>query len=243
MSVLRVGTTEGRFRMVMPDLMADFENATRETEDGEQFSKWENVHIQGFMGDAESLREMLSAGTLDLAFSGLTERQVPEIESRLILDEQLFYVISDHMLNRYRPEYTRDIQKPDHKVDLCDFTMVPVCRSLGHLHCMKILDEVLNREKIHLECVHVSGHYDLHLELALRDYAACFCLGMYLPYLKMINENSENKLHAFHIKGLTATNPVFLLQMRDRLSDPAQKLFVRLLGEKCRYIERLQAEI
>ena len=34
---------------------------------------------------------------------------------------------------------------------------------------------------------------------------------MYLPYLKKLNENTKNTLHVFRIKGLTDTNPVFLL--------------------------------
>ena len=108
---------------------------------------------------------------------------------------------------------------------------------------MKILDAALNKEKLSLNCVHVSAHYDLHQELAVRDYSACFCLGMYLPYLKKMNENTENKLHVFRIKGLTETNPVFLLQNKDRPADPARDLFIRLLEKKCQDIDRLQAEI
>ena len=51
---------------------------------------------------------MLSSGDLDLAFSGLTLQMPADIESRLILDEQLFYVISDHMLKKFRPEDISD---------------------------------------------------------------------------------------------------------------------------------------
>ena len=167
--------------MVMPDLMAAFESGCR-TANGEKNTVCCNdIHIQGFMGDAVELRKMLSSGDLDLAFSGLTLQMPADIESRLILDEQLFYVISDHMLKKFRPEDISDGLTAGNTVDLRDFVEVPVCRSLAHLHCMKILDAVLNREKISFSCVHVSGHYDLHLELAVRDYAACFCLGMYLP--------------------------------------------------------------
>jgi hypothetical protein len=147
------------------------------------------------------------------------------------------------MLKKFRPEDISDGLTAGNTVDLRDFVEVPVCRSLAHLHCMKILDAVLNREKISFSCVHVSGHYDLHLELAVRDYAACFCLGMYLPYLKRINENTENKLYVFRIKGLTDTNPVFLLQKKNQPAGPARDTFIKLLESKCQDIERLQAEI
>ena len=243
MILLKVGTTEGRFRMVMPDLMEAFESGYRAVNGEKNTACCDDVHIQGVMGDAVELRKMLSSGDLDLAFSGLTPQMPADIESRLILDEQLFFVISDHMLKKYRPEYFPMIQSAGNTADLRDFAEVPVSRSLANLHCMKILDAVLNRENISLHCVHVSAHYDLHQELAVRDYAACFCLGMYLPYLKRINENTENKLHVFRVKGLADTNPVFLLQKKNRSADPARDMFVKLLEEKCQDIDRLQAEI
>ena len=166
-----------------------------------------------------------------------------DTESKLLLDEQLFFVISDHLLRKYQPDYLQEIQKGNHLADMRDFSTVPVCRSLPGLHCMQILDEVLESSQVSLNCVHVSGQFDLHMELAARDYAACFCLGMYLPYLRTINKRTENKLHAFRIKGLTETNPVFLLQRKDRKPDPAEELFVRLLEEKCREITALQDSI
>lgn len=241
--MLKVGTTEGRFRMVMPDLMAAFEATCHGTNGTRKTACNDGIQIRGFMGDAVELRKMVSSGELDLAFSGLAPQTGTDTESRLILDEQLFFVISDHMLEKYRPEYIRDGQKAGNTADLRDFTKVPVSRSLAHLHCMKILDKVLDRGKISLNCVHVSGHYDLHLELAVRDYAACFCLGMYLPYLKKINGNTGNKLQVFRIKGLADTNPVFLLQKVNQKDDPARDMFVKLLEEKCRDIEKLQSGI
>ena len=242
MALLKVGTTEGRFRMVMPDLMAAFESGYQVVNEKDT-DCWNNTHIQGFMGDAVELRKMLSSGDLDLAFSGLIPQMPADIESRMILDEQLFFVISDHMLKKYRPEYISDGRSAGNTADLRDFAEVPVCRSLAHLHCMKILDAVLNKEKLSLNCVHVSAHYDLHQELAVRDYAACFCLGMYLPYLKKMNKNTENRLQVFRIKGLTDTNPVFLLQKKKYSADPTRDLFIKLLEVKCREIGRLQAEI
>ena len=237
--MLKVGTTEGRFRMVMPDLMAAFEASCYQVSSAKSITE-DNTHIQGVIGDAVTLRAMVSSGELDLAFCGLTSQTTTDIESRLILDEQLFFVISDHMLEEYLPEYISKEQRAGNTVNLKDITKVPVSRSLTHLHCMKILDKVLSRENISLKCVHVSGHYDLHQELAIRDHAACFCLGMYLPHLGKLNKNTDNKLHVFRIKELTDTNPVFLLQKSIHLPDPARDVFIMLLEKKCREIERIQ---
>ena len=235
--MLRVGTTEGRFRMIMPDLMLAFEAA--QAGDGGEGEK----QIRGYMEDAVTLHRMLSSGGLDLAFCGLTQQLPADTDSRLLLDEQLFFVISEGMLRKYRPEYLQAAQEGNRVADMRDFSGIPVCRSLPNLHCMQILDEVLDAGQAELNCVHVSGQIDLHLELAARDYAACFCLGMYLPYLQTINGRTENKLHAFRIRGLEATNPVFLLQRKDRQPDPAAEAFIRLLEEKCREIAAIQDSI
>ena len=184
--MLKVGTTEGRFRMIMPDLMAAFE-ASVGIDDK---NSGEEKQIRGFMANAVNLQKMISSGELDLAFSGLTPQMPADMKSRLLLDEQLFFVISDNMLRRYRPDYLPALHNSENIADLRDFRLVPVCRSLPNLHCMEILDTVLDSLHVSLNCVHVSGHFDLHLELAVRDYAACFCLGMYLSHLERINECS-----------------------------------------------------
>ena len=262
--MIKAGTTEGRFRMIMPDLMASFEAAHP--------AKREDKPILGYIADADRLQQMLAEGSLDLAFSGLPPQAAPATESRLILDEQLFFVISDHLLRKYQP----DFQPSVNEVDLRDFQSVPVCRSLPHLHCMKILDRVLERSQLSLNCVHVSGHFDLHLTLASKDYAACFCLGMYLPFLQNINARSDcripdsstqsdshlpdssaqsashlpgssaqsaSQLHVFRIKNLTETNPVYLFQKKNQTNEPVQNEFIRLLEEKCAEIEMLQNKV
>ena len=237
--MLKVGTTEGRFRMIMPDLMAAFEASVGI--DDKNYG--EEKKIRGFMADAVSLQKMISSGELDLAFSGLTPQMPADMKSRLLLDEQLFFVISDNMLRRYRPDYLPGLHNSENIADLRDFRLVPVCRSLPNLHCMEILDTVLDSLHVSLNCVHVSGHFDLHLELAVRDYAACFCLGMYLSHLERINECSENKLHVFRIKGLSDTNPVFLLQKVNHMHSMAEDVFIRLLEEKCGEIARHQDDL
>ena len=237
--MLKVGTTEGRFRMIMPDLMAAFQasDGMDDKKDGEE------KQIQGFISDAVSLRKMISSGELDLAFSGLTPQMPADIKSRLLFDEQLFFVISDNMLQRYRPDYLHDFCNSENIADLRDFRFVPVCRSLPNLHCMQILDTVLNSMRVSLNCVHVSGHFDLHLELAVRDYAACFCLGMYLSHLEKINEGSDNRLHVLRIKGLDETNPVFLLQKETHVPSIGEDVFIRLLEDKCRKITKQQNDL
>lgn len=218
MNTLRVGTTEGRFRMIMPDLLAEF---------GKQNP---GVRIEGVIGNAEQLREMLCNGTLDLAFSGISPLTPECIKTELLFDERLFLVVSDQMLQDLFPErYPSCIEEFRSGADLRDFEQVLFCFSLPELHCMKILDDLLRKQGIRLHPIHVSPHFDLHQELAVRNYAACFCLSMYIPHLKEINERYKNKLYYFPIKGLCETNPVYILTNRDRTNPACAESFKSLL--------------
>lgn len=58
-STIRVGTTEGCFRMIMSSLMRQFKEM------------YNDYYIRGVIGNAEQLREMLENGELDIAFSGI----------------------------------------------------------------------------------------------------------------------------------------------------------------------------
>ena len=56
-STIRVGTTEGRFRMIMPSLMRHFKEM------------YNDYDIRRIIGNAGQMREMLENGELDIAFN------------------------------------------------------------------------------------------------------------------------------------------------------------------------------
>ena len=91
-STIRVGTTEGRFRMIMPSIMRQFK---------EMYS---NYDIRGVIGNAEQLREMLEKGELDIAFSGISPLAPECIEKEFLFDERLYLVVSEQMLKNYFPD-------------------------------------------------------------------------------------------------------------------------------------------
>jgi hypothetical protein len=51
---------------------------------------------------------------------------------------------------------------------------------------VQILEHLLEREGVTLDCVHTSGHFDLYQQMAQENLAACFSLSMYLPHLQKI---------------------------------------------------------
>ena len=121
-NTLLVGTTEGRFRMVMPELMEQFHLTHPD------------VRIDGRMAPADQLRLQLERGELDLVFSGLTPDTPECIDSELLFDERLYLVLSEKMAQDTFPDGFQ--QHLASGADLRDFTHLPFCRSLPHLHCM-----------------------------------------------------------------------------------------------------------
>ena len=227
--IVRVGTTEGRFRMVMPELLEQFHRVCPD------------ARVDGVMAPADQLRKMLENGELDLVFSGLTLDTPDCIDQELLFDEHLYLVISEEMARGVFPDGFEAHLNPD--ADLGDFTEVPFCKSLPHLHCMQILEELLDEKGIRLQTVHVSAHFDLHQELAIRNYAACFTLTMYVPHLYQLNKLYENQLHICPVKGLRGTNPVFLLWRKDLEMSPEAAAFARLLKGKCAELTRLDEQL
>ena len=227
-SVIRVGTTEGRFRMYMPYLMIEFRDM------------YPDYDIRGVIGTAEELRSMLERGELDLAFSGISLLTPECIEKELLLDENLYLVVSDGMLRRYFPErYPGCIADFSDGADLREFTRLPFSLSLPGLHCMQILDDFLKREGITLNCVHRSPHFDLHQEMAEKGIAACFSLSMYLPHLYSMNlDGYNNELFVFPIRNLTDTNPVYILTNRNSPYVDGTKEFKALLKHSVKGLER-----
>ena len=92
-STIRVGTTEGRFRMIMPNLMRQFKEM------------YNDYDIKGVIGNAEQLREMLENGELDIA-SGEAEvlgydmlhikrKHIPQLRRKLGIVFQDFQLLTD----------------------------------------------------------------------------------------------------------------------------------------------------
>ncbi len=217
-SIIRVGTTEGRFRMVMPRLMREL----KENNSG--------YDIRGVIGSAEELRDMLEKGEIDIAFSGLTPSTPECIERELLFEERLYLVASEELLRKNFPhDYPMCIERFKDGVDISLFNGMDFSLSLEHLHCMKLLSRLLEEESVVLNSVHTSPHFDLHQEMARENIAFCFSLSMYLPYLYERNKHSSNKLFAFPIKNLRETNPVYILTNKEKKHNDGVESFKALL--------------
>ena len=99
------------------------------------------------------------------------------------------------------------------------------------------LREMLEKEGVTLNCVHTSGHFDLHQQMAQENLEACFSLTMYLLHLHELNRYNVNKLLVFPIKDLTETNPVYILTNKDKTYVEGTKEFKDLLKNVVKSME------
>lgn len=168
------------------------------------------------IGNAEQLREMLEKGELDIAFSGISPLAPECIEKEFLFEERLYLVVSEQMLQKYfSDKYTECVEEFKKGTAIREFSEMPFCRSLPNLHCMQILDHLLEWEGVMLDYVHTSGHFDLHQQMPQENLAACFSLSMYMLHLLELNLYNDNKQLVFIIKDLTKTNPVYIFMNKD----------------------------
>ena len=83
---IRLGTTEGRFRILMPDLLSSF------------MHKYPGIHLNIVSAASPELQDMLLNNQLDLAVFGKPNKTSPFLRYTEVLSEHLYLVISDNLL-------------------------------------------------------------------------------------------------------------------------------------------------
>lgn len=131
----------------------------------------------------------------EIAFSGISPLAPECIEKEFLFDERLYLVVSEQMLKNYFPDrYPECVEEFKRGANIRKFSQMPFCRSLPNLHCMQILDHLLEKEGVTSNCVHTSGHFDLHQQMAQENLAACFSLsGMMSSIMFMCLEDCNNR--------------------------------------------------
>ncbi|MBC3537408.1 LysR family transcriptional regulator [Megasphaera hominis] len=221
--VIRLGTTEGRFPIFMPHLIGTYSQL------------FPHVQLEVTSANSPALEEMLLNNQLDLIILGAPKKPSRFIQSRLILEERLYVVISEEMLQQYFPQtYPACIQEFRHGADLRKFTHIPFAFNMPTYNSSQIIARLLQQQQIELHCIHTSSHPDLHHRLTTLNYAASFCLTMYLPNLKLINQHTQNKLYAFPIRFLEETNQLHLAYRKDRVFPSYGQALIKLIREQCK---------
>ena len=219
---IRLGTTEGRFRILMPDIMSEFMN------------KYPGIHLNIVSAASPDLQDMVLNDQLDLVVFGIPQAPSRYIHYTEILQEHLYLVVSDAMLKRqFGEEYAARREQFRRGADLRLFQGMPFALNLPIYNSSRLIREHLESIGAEINCVHVSSHPDLHHMMSARDYAASFCLTMYLPSLLKLIVESGNKMNIFPIQGLNGTNPVVIARHQNRTFPSHTQDLMRMLSRQC----------
>lgn len=224
--LIKIGTTEGRFRLFMPQLIAKFN------------SLYPNVELKVVSASAADLYNQLINNKLDFILVGMPHKTSSFLQSRIILKEKLYVVISAHMLKKYFPKaYPNCIKFFRDGIDLKQWSHIPFAFNIPDANSSKMIQTFLDANHIKINKTHVSNYPDLHHVLTEKNYAASFCLTMYIPNLARINSETTNKLYLFPIKGLTEYNPVAVLYHKDKEFSIYEKKLMELIKQQGKFYE------
>lgn len=222
---IRFGTTEGRYRVLVPNLLSDFKRV------------YPDVKLQAEYNTSSRLCEQILNNELDLALMNKRDINPNQFEMQTILDEKLYMVISDHLLAQYFPsDYPACKEAFADGVDLAwfDALQIPFILNYRGFNSREVLEEYLNSRSLQLNCVLEMTQQDMHFMLAARDYAACFCWAMYLPTIQQTNAGSSFcHLNVFPIEGLTGSNQVVLVKSKGKILPTYGRDLVKLIKQNC----------
>ena len=86
---IRLGTTEGRFRILLPDIIEEYKKA------------FPQVALYTHSAKSTWLSKMLASGELDAAILNYSPGLEKQFDVETILEENLYLVISDSMMKTY----------------------------------------------------------------------------------------------------------------------------------------------
>ena len=221
--IIRFGTTEGRYRMLVPDLLADFNRI------------YPDVKLITSYTTSDHLCEKVLNNELDLALINHRDAGNPLFERKALLDEKLYLVISDHVLAQYFPEkYPACKESFRSGVNLAEFAKreVPFILNKEGFNSRILLDEYTRDRGFSLNCVLEMTQQDLHFMLAARDYAACFCWEMYLAMFRQ-NGSDFRHLNVFPIKGISGVNQLTLITAHGKILPAYGKDLIDLIRQHC----------
>lgn len=229
---IRLGTTEGRFRILLPDIIEEYKKA------------FPQVALYTHSAKSTWLSKMLASGELDAAILNYSPGLEKQFDVETILEENLYLVISDSMMKTYFGDKAEEYMEMfKNGADLRLMTEVPFALNLPTFNSSIMISEILHRLGISLNCIHVSSHPDLHHALSARNLAASLCLTMYLPSVFRLNKEKKEHLNIFPILGLNSTNKVVMAYAKNRIFTHYGNALLEIIRKRSRDFKKYEAFI
>lgn len=221
---VRLGVTEGRLRIFLPGLIKEYQ---------EMFP---GVTLQAVSAPTKELLELLVDNKLDLVLGSPTDRVIPNLEYLTIMEEDLYLVVSDSLLEQYFPDSYPDCKEKFRAgADIHLFREMPFCAATKGYNSRSIIDEFLQTANTTIRIIYEANQPDLLHLMTAHDYAASFSLSMYLPHIYALNRSlpEGHQLNVFPIKGLSRKNPIFLIYRSGTYFPNYTKALIGLIQRQC----------
>lgn len=221
---VRIGITQGRLRLLMPDLLDQFKQ------------QYPNVEMRMISNTTHDLIEMLNNNKLDFAVMSDPSIHLPNMQRKILMQEHLYLIISDNLLKQYFPEsYPVCKETFANGTDLRLFGNVPFMLNQPGFTSRVMIDRHLSKIGMTLRCVNEATAMDLHHLMTARDYAASFALTMFLTSIHQLSETaiSYSELNIFPIKDLQETNPFVMIYPKEKIFPAYTHCAMKLLKSLC----------
>lgn len=233
---IHFGITEGRYPIIVPKLLKEFRLLHPK------------VELVIHRTTSPEMQDMVVNNSLDLFLSGVSNITVANLKYEKVIEEHMYIVISDNLLRQYfSDQYPACIAHFSKGVDLRQFQHVPFILNKQNFNSRIMIDQHLAKLGITLNTIAELTQPDIHYLLCAEDYAACFCLTMYLSGINHLNQSlpKHSRLHVFPIAQFQSVNPLALIYHKNKIFPPyvndLKQIVKRLCSPDSYYSSQIQS--
>jgi len=222
--ILRFGTTEARYRILVPAFVPKYKKL------------YPDVTLETRYGSTAELCDAILNNKLDVALLNQSAKAHNQLDMRPVLEEKLYLVISDEMLQQYFPETWPYCKYTFRRgINLKDFNHVPFVFSSKKANMAKqVLEPYLQFYQIELSNVAEIEQSDLQYMLTAQSYAASFCWSMYIPTILRENKTGEyDHLNIYPINDPLGRNRLMMVTRKGKYFQEYGKKFMKMVKNTC----------
>lgn len=214
---LKVGIPAYRAQICFPEILPKFHE------------KWPNVLIELVDDSSSKMEEMIFNGELDL-FIGIMYQDDPKLEISTILNDYIYLVCSDTLLQKYYPDSWQELKQIfADNVDLRSFSQIPFLLPKPPMRLRKTIDGCFHDSGITPNVFLESKTTELLMSLYPYDFGAFFCTQMRLP--SFLEQYPEANTFPLRQNGTIIDHRLVLAHHKDRYMPEYAKDFIEIAKE------------
>jgi DNA-binding transcriptional LysR family regulator len=220
--LLRVGMHSSRAGTILPLILPKYR------------SLYPQVELSIYSNVGREMEQMLFQGQLDL-FVANHPAPADGTSSILLMDEQVYLVISDNILQEYFPnKYPQCKQDFKKGIDIADFREVPFITAMESSNLRLFIDEYFISRGIRPRTAIQTNITEMHYQFSSLDYGASFCPSMMLSL--MHSRIKSANLNIFPLRDYAQRNRVVLEYLKGTEFPRYIQDFIDLVVDLCRNV-------